>query len=463
MFVNRLRELRSLEQAWTSRRPEFYIIYGRRRVGKTELVLKFISDKPHIYYMGDSRTEQEQTETFKLLMAEYFQDDFLRTVDMKSWDSVFSYLAGKEFGDKKFILAFDEFPYIAENAPSVTSVIQKYWDLALRKKNIFLILTGSSVSFMEKELLSYKSPVYGRRTGQMEIVPFTLSEAIQMFPGKMPSEVFDYYCVTGGIPAYLEKFDGDKSLMYNLSEKMLRNDAYLYGEVSFLLMQELRTPRFYLSVLRAVSLGSTKLNDIKNSTGFDRQLINKYLETLSELRIVKRIYPAYENPLKSRRGIYIINDNYIKFWFRFVNPYLTLIEEGRTEKILKSIEDGFPVYRGFVFEEVCREWLKQNPDITGFRNDFIGSWWNGNTEIDIVCTGVNGEVAVGECKYTEKKVGLNLLRDLISSASAMTSKKPEKFLLFSGSGFTEELRNEAGLRDDVVLISFKDMFTGKVI
>ncbi|MCK6603679.1 MAG: ATP-binding protein [Ignavibacteriaceae bacterium] len=459
MFVNRKRELKLLGDAYHDQGAGFYIIYGRRRVGKTELVLNFLKDKPHLYYMGDQRSEQEQTETVKLLLAEYFHDEFIKSIGMRSWDSVFSYLAGKDFGDRKFILALDEFPYIAENSPSVASVLQKYWDLGLKNKNLFIILTGSSVSFMEKELLSYKSPLYGRRTGQMEVRPFTLFEAAELFPGADHEKVFDFYSVAGGIPAYLTKFDSNKSLKENLLKCVLKNDAFLYGEVNFLLMQELRTPRYYMAALRAISLGATKLNDIKNLTGFDRQMLGKYLETLYELRIIKRIIPAFENPLKSRKGLYVIQDNYFRFWFRFINPWLTLIEENRPGMILKVIEEGFQIYRGFIFEDVCRDFIRINSGISGFENDFIGSWWNGKAEIDIVCTGLNGEIAVGECKFTNSKTGINILEDLEKRASLMTQKKIAKYLLFSGSGFTEELLNLKERREDLELISFNEMFS----
>ena len=408
--------------------------------------------------MADLRSEKEQLETLSAILSDYFKDIVLKENPLKNWDLVFTYLENRKNKKEKLILAIDEYPYISEINNSVSSVLQKHWDEKFKKLNVFIILCGSSMSFMEKELLSYKSPLYGRRTGQLEIKPFVFSDISEMFPKATAEELFNIYSIYGGIPAYLEHHNSNKNLVENITSNILKQDNLLYNEVTFLLMQELRTPQTYLSILRAISLGDNKLNDILVRTGLDRQIIIKYLDNLMQLRIIKREVPAGENPQKSRRGLYFFTDNYFRFWFRFVYSYLSLIEEGRVQPILEKIKSDLPVVQGKIFEEVCIKYLKGNSRFIPFETKEISSWWNNNMEIDIIAIGMNNEMLFGECKYTNKPVGINVYNELKTKSTQFDSIN-KHYVLFSKSGFTDEMKKIAK-KEKVNLKTIENLVNG---
>lgn len=444
MFVNRQKELKILNDRYAKNKSEMIIIYGRRRVGKTELIRQFINDKPHLYYMADMRTNEEQLEIVSNLLAEHFNDKILHEQSLKSWDLVVTYIETKLDVNKKLIFVIDEFPYLVNASPSLPSVLQKHWDTTLKKKNIFIILCGSSMSFMEKEVLSYKSPLYGRRTGQIEVEPFNYFQASEMLVGIKEDKKLEFYGVFGGIPAYLELIDKSKSLWQNIEEQIFQSDKLLYNEVNFLLMQELRTPKNYFAILRAIALGRTKINDIVQFTGLERGVVGKYLDNLIELKIVERKIPITENPLKSRKGIYTISDNYFRFWFRYIYPRLTYIEEGRRKFVMDIIKNDFTSFLSVVYEDVCRDFLRLNSSVVPFEIESIGAYWEHENEIDIVALNKEGNILLGECKYSNKKVGTDVLENLISKSSLFKDKgKYFYYILFSKSGFIENLIEKA--------------------
>lgn len=445
MFVNRKKELAKLEERYKSPRSELLIIYGRRRVGKTELIRHFVKGKPHVYYMSDMRSELEQLKILSDLLSEQFDDIILKSNPIQNWELIFRYITTKLRGRKKFILALDEFQYLAENNSALTSVLQKSWDELLRKKNIMIILCGSSMSFMEKRVLSYKSPLYGRRTGQLEIFQFDFFNLPEMLPQKSTQEHVEFYGVFGGVPAYLELVDQNKSLWKNIEEQVFPSDRLLYNEVMFLLMQELRTPKNYFSILRAIALNKTKLNEIVQHTELERGLAGKFIDNLIQLRIVERKVPVTENPLKSRRGIYVITDNYFRFWFRFIYPYLTYIEEGRTKFVLDKIKSDLSTFLGGVFENICKQYLLSHPELAPFEFSKLGSYWDKDSEIDIAVTDEKQKLyLIGECKYSNKKVGTDILDDTISKSKFIPGNvKQFSYILFSKSGFTEDLIKRA--------------------
>ncbi len=445
MFVNRKKELAILEERYKSSHSEFLIIYGRRRVGKTELIRHFVQGKEHVYYMSDMRSEPEQLKILSDLLSEQFKDQIIRANPIQNWELLFRYIESKLSGKKKFILVLDEFQYLAEHNSALTSILQKSWDEFLRMKSIMIILCGSSMSFMERKVLSYKSPLYGRRTGQLEIFQFDFFNLDEMLPRKTTQEQVEFYGIFGGVPAYLELVDQNKNLWKNIEEQVFPSDRLLYNEVMFLLMQELRMPKNYFSILRAIALNNTKMNEIVQQTQLERGLVGKFLDNLIQLRIVERKLPVTENPLKSRRGIYVITDNYFRFWFRFVYPYLTYIEEGRTNFVLEKIKSDLSTFLGDVFEKICRQYLIAHPEHVPFEFSRLGSYWDKDVEVDIVATDDKQKhFLLGECKYSNKKVGTDILEATMAKSKFLPGNaKQFGFILFSKSGFTEDLIKRA--------------------
>lgn len=453
MFVNRQNELAALNDRFSSDCSEFIIIYGRRRVGKTELILNFTKGKPHIYYMADQRNEREQLETFSTKLSEYFNDPVLKIQPLTGWDAALTYIESRKKRNEKLIIILDEYPYLAEINPSISSVMQKHWDEALKNQNVYIILCGSSMSFMEKELLSYKSPLYGRRTGQLEVKPFNIYETAKMFRNVRNKEITEIYGVYGGIPAYLDYHNPKVDLWSNITNNILKPDSLLFNEVYYLLMQELRTPRNYFSILRSVSLGDSKLNDISQRTGIDRQSVIKYIDNLIQLRILERKIPVTDNPLKSRRGLYHIKDNYFKFWFRYIYPHLSLIEEHRSKVILDKIKVDFSVYMGKIFEDVCFHIINKNLKLFPFEIEKLGSWWDKDKEIDILAIGKKGEILFGECKYSNKAVGTDIYIKLKEKSTDIKSNE-KYYILFSKKGFTKDM-NALARKEKVILVALE--------
>lgn len=457
MFVNREKELGMLDERYAKANSELLIIYGRRRVGKTELIRHFVSSKPHIYFLADKRSEKEQLELFSRLCGEYFTDYLLSLQPFNSWDTAFAYLVQKvESNRDTLILVFDEFPYLARINPALPSILQRYWDTSLKDKSIFLILCGSSLSFMEKEVLSYKSPLYGRRTGQILVKPFNFLQIKGFFPGKNLIELVEIASVFGNLPQYLRCVNTEMDIFDNIRENILQEDKLLFREPPFILMEELRSPQNYFAILKAISFGKTKTNEIVQITGFERGMVGKYLDVLINLSLIERKVPVTEkNPAKSRKGIYLLKDNLFRFWFRFVYPHLSYLEEGRQDYVMDIVKRDFDTYIGQAFEPIAREYLTHSMPELGF--DRIGAFWDSQQEIDIV--GINEEkrlILFGECKWTDKPVDEDVFFALLQKKERVLWHKKERkesFCICSKKGFTKQMKKLARERG-VLLVDF---------
>lgn len=463
-FINREQELKVLNEKWRSNQPQFFVIYGKRRVGKTELIKQFIKGKPALYFLADKRTAPDQLKELGQIFGDYFKDEILKKNGFSDWLEVFSYLKNKALV-KPIILAIDEYPYLVEGDKATSSLFQKGWDEYLKDSKIFLILSGSSIAMMESETLIHKSPLFGRRTGQILVEPLNFYQSWKFFPKKSFSEFLNIYTISGGMPAYLKQIDGTQKLEKEIVAKILNKTAYLYDEIEFTLKEELREPKNYLAILRAISFGKRKLGEIVNEVGLDKQVLNKYLNVLSNLRLIEREVPVTENnPQKSRKGLYHITDNFFIFWFQYIFPYKSYLEMENYDYVLEKIFGGlkyndslnssFKIIAAATYEKVCREILfKLSTNIFTFEK--INRWWEKEQEIDIV--GLNSKekkIIFGECKWSEKMVGINIYEDLKKKAEKVEWNKEnrqEYYILFSKSGFTKGMKELAKL-DGVFLV-----------
>lgn len=450
-FIDRATELKFLEEKWLSGTAQLLVLWGKRRVGKTELVKQFIEDKPSIYFMAESTGEKEQLQRFSLALGRFFKEPLLETRGFSAWEEVFVYLKAKK---QRFVLAIDEFPYLIQSNPAIPSLFQKGWDEHLAGSDICLILFGSSMAMMENEVLGYRSPLYGRRSGQWLVEPMPFQAAGLFREGHPFLDRLSHFAVAGGIPAYWLQFSPEKDLSQNLRDHVLRKGEMLYDEVEFLLRMELREPRYYFALLQAIAHGKRKMGEIVNATGLPQSLANKYLGVLADLRIVEREVPVTEaTPLKSKKGLYRISDEFCRFWFRFVLPHRSELEMGRLEPVTRTIIAQFPQYLGDAYEKVAREALLARMD-SFFPFTAIGRWWDRAEEIDVVA--VNQEmdaILFCEVKAGEKPVGVDILESLRKKAGKVrwgSAVRREQFCLFSRAGFTEALLKRAR-RDDVAL------------
>jgi hypothetical protein len=378
-FIDRERELEFLEEKFGNKR-QLIVLYGRRRVGKTELIKQFCKNKDHIYFLADRRGSLLNAERFANIAAEHFGDIPPR---VRNFDDAFTYIA-KRLDERKIVITIDEFSYLVEKDDSIPSVFQLIWDEILKDKNTMLILCGSLVSMMES-ILSYRSPLYGRRTGQWKLSPLRFNDAKQIFPGYSTEQKVEAYSILGGIPFYLNTFDDEKDIYTNIEEKILTKGEILYEEVEFLLREELRDYSSYLSILEAIARGNSRISEIANFSKIQAKDLPKYLNVLMRLDIVEKVHPITEKKT-TKRTIYKIRDNFFDFYFRFVYPFKSELELGNTKKVMGIIKKDFNMFVGKKFEDISREFLYEMnlKGLTPFRLSNIGTWWEKGKEIDAV-------------------------------------------------------------------------------
>jgi AAA+ ATPase superfamily predicted ATPase len=463
MFINRKKEMKMFEKLYKTNKAEMFVMYGRRRVGKTELIKEFIKNKKNIYFMADLNIEKELLKMFcERVLSELSQGLSEVGVSFSSWDGIFKLISQYE-GNEKLIIVLDEFQYICTSNNAFPSILQRLWDEHLKDSNIMLVLCGSYISFMENEVLAAKSPLYGRRTAQYMLQPMNFFDIHEFFPQYSNEELISAYSILGGIPAYLNKFDDGFGIIENLKDFVLSPETFLHNEVQFLLMQELKETRNYFAILQHVADGETKLNDIVTKSGLDKGFVSKYLYILQELRIIQREIPVTEkNPLKSKRGLYKIADQYTKFWFKFIFPNRSLIQENGEEYVLNTkVIPRLNEFVSWTFEDICIEYLKsQNmKNELPFIFEKIGRWWDANDEIDIVAIG--DECAMlGECKWNEnKKVNIGVLNSLKKKVDKIKDITQIKkiYALFSRAGFTDDLISLSKEYDDILLFDLNSI------
>ncbi len=465
MFVDRRRELKRLDEAWASDQAELWVVYGRRRVGKTALLRHMLADRPHVYWVATLSSDDMLRRDFADALARKPDGDGTPVgVHFDSWEAGFL-AAGRMAQERRVALVIDEYPYLVDSAAGVSSVLQKVWDEHLMHGRLMLILCGSSMGMMERETLDYGAPLYGRRTGHLKLGPLPAGAVKAFAPRWNPGEHVTAFATLGGIPAYLRLLNDGESLINNLDRHVLDPDGLLHREPEFLLRQELQDPRNYFAVLQAVAGGRTRLNDIAQAVGMPGTSANRYLTTLRELGLVERSVPVTETrPAKSRRGIYRVSDPFLRFWFRFVGPRRTLLEAGRTAAVRREVEEGLPQFVGPTFEQLCRDWLAAAQDVGGEVGPLerIGSWWQRDHEIDVVGVG-RESLVVGECKWSVRPIGVSVLADLERASEPLTAKEQPmrvRQLLFSRSGFTPALTRLAASRDDLRLVDLDEVLDG---
>lgn len=451
-LINRVEELSGLEAHWKKQASQLVVIYGKRRVGKTSLIQAFSQGHHHVYFLADKTTESENLKALGRAVGKRFEDSILMKNGFKDWYDFFEYL--KQRVKTKTVIAIDEFPYLAEGNKAISSVFQKGWDETLSKLPIFLILCGSSIGMMESETLAYKAPLYGRRTAQILVRPFSFLDAWNFYPKHNFAKFLETYSVTGGNPAYLLKLRDAKNLKDALLRYILKPVELLFEEVEFILKEELREPRQYMSILRAISFGCCKFGEIVNETGIEKSSLHKYLFTLEDLYLIEKEVPVTEkNPEKSRRGLYQITDQFVKFWFNYVYPFKGELEIGNTISALAQWEKSFDQIIAANYELASREILrKHQAKLFAFAR--VGRWWEGNEEIDLVAVNESTrEILFGEAKWSNKQVGTNIYEDLKRKATKVnwgSKGRKERFALFSKSGFTPDMKKLAK-RDRVLL------------
>ena len=454
-FYNRIEEIDALRSTFNSAQSELFVVYGRRRVGKTALLKEFCADRPHIYYLAAQEAESRQREKFVEQVAAAFDE---RVPRIERWDEAFEYLAEK-LQETTMVVVIDEFPYLVAENDSIPSYLQALVDEQLEDSDSMLVLCGSSVSTMESEVLGHESPLYGRRTGQLDVQPFSFQQAYEIITYEI-ADAIRSFAITGGTPMYLKLFEYEQALSENITSQVLSPSAMLYNEPEFLLRTELRNPARYMSILEAIALGHTTPNEISGTTGIDVGPLSKYLQTLRQLRLIEREIPVTASTKKSKRSRYRVADEFLRFWFRFVEPNRSSIEEAPERVYDGTIAPTLPDHVATTFEDVCREAVWEAIRVGELESySEVGRWWYGEDEIDIVGLSPSDDrLLMAECKWTTDPVGMDLVESLQSKATNLRwgpADRDERFALFSQSGFTDGL--EAELSDNWSLFGLSEI------
>lgn len=460
MFIGREREVAALDRLYESNKFEFAVIYGRRRVGKTALINHFIDNKEAIYFMGVESNEKQNLENFSKSIIEY-------SSGIEAETSFLSFQAALEYvfklaEKKRLILAIDEYPYVARSSKSLASTLQLLIDKYKDTSQLMLILCGSSMSYMEDEVLAYKSPLYGRRTAQMKIQPFSFEETCRCFKNFSDEDKALAYGIVGGTPQYLLQMDDRLSIEDNIKNTYLNPISFLYEEPTNLLKQEVREPAIYTAIITAIAVGASRMSDISNKVGEDSNICANYLKSLINLGIVKKETPYVEKT--SRKSIYSIEDNMFRFWYRFVPNNNSVIMRGAADIVYRRIEPQLSEYMGTVFEEICKQYLWKLLLDGNSPVEFseLGRWWGNDpiekkqTEIDIMGEQDKKTALFGECKWTNEKVDLGVLETLIKRSKLFSYINVHLFL-FSKSGFTKGCIDKANELGNVSLVTYADM------
>ena len=464
-FIGRKREMEKLEAEY-SRDSSFVVIYGRRRVGKTTLIKEFLKNKTAFYFLATEEIESQSMKRLAGVVTRTTKNRLLQNATFTDWLDLFQVIADYE-PEKKKVFVIDEFPYLVKTNSAFPSILQNAWDEVLKDKNVMLILSGSLIGMMQKHALSYDSPLYGRRTSQMRLAPLPFTD-IYVVQSLSFTESVEQYAVTGGVPKYLEFFEDGRELTEQIKDAVLSKNGFLYEEPFFLLKSESMTAVNYFSIIKAIADGNHKIGKIAGVLGIESSKLTPYLSTLSDLGFVEKRTPVTEkNPEKSRKGLYFIADNFIRFWFKYVYPYKGELELDNMQIVLEEMKKDFETkFVAFAYEDICKDIFANlcKRGVIDFVPSRIGAYWlndyTGDTEIDVMAVdNQNKRIFAGECKYHRNPVDAPVyyaLKEKVLDAGEIRKSYPGYDVIygvFSKSGFTQRMLDAARETSNLVLVN----------
>jgi AAA+ ATPase superfamily predicted ATPase len=462
MFIGRQREKSELERLYKTGKFQCLVMYGRRRVGKTVLISEFIKGKEAIYFTGQETNDKDNLESLSQSILAISKDFATSAPVFPGYKEALQ--AVFEVADKRrIVLAIDEYPYLAYSYRGISSLLQTFIDKYKETSKLFIILCGSSLSFMENQVLGAKSPLFGRRTAQFRILPFDFYETEEYFAtGHFSREdVALLYGITGGIPLYLSLMDKSLSVEANIKQNFFTTSGYLFEEPGNLVKQECREPAQYNAIIKAIATGSSRLSEICGKVGMESGLCSTYITKLISIGIIKKEYPFREET--SKRTIYSLNDGMFRFWYRFVPDNMALIQRGEADLAYEQIMPQISAYMGGVFEEICKQYLwrqnlaKQLP----FLFTDAGRWWGthqkkkAECEVDIIAAN-KVEAIFAECKWTNERVGTDII-DALLERSELFSYSKTHYYLFAKTGFTDGAKTMADEAGNITLVCYQEI------
>ena len=466
-MFGRENELKELEDLYNSDKFEFLVLYGRRRVGKTTLLTEFAKKHNCFYYTAQEKNNALNLKEFAIQMKNYFNLGY--TPSASDWMELIAQLCEKitirlnERPQEKVCVIIDEFPFVAKDYPALKSILQHTIDHIWQNQKVFLILCGSSVSFMINEVLGYSSPLYGRRTANKEVLPFDYLITNDYYPNYSNIDKITAYCILGGIPYYLQTFNDKLSIKDNLVKSIFSSIGVLREEPTFLLKQEFREPMIYNSIIEAVATGASKFNEISQKICEESSKCASYIKNLQEIRVIKKELP-YNEPINSKKSVYLLNDYLFRFWYKYVFANASSLDVLGAEKYVDTIIEDIPSVLGSAFESVCKDYmikLAQKGALPFIPNGF-GKWWGTNPQTksqdDIDILGINGNKGIFcECKFRNEKFDLKEFKDLICASNIFHNITEKYYYVFVKSGYTDAVIEEAS-KYNVKLLTVDDLF-----
>ena len=472
MFIGRDREINTLQELYEKDGFGMSVIYGRRRIGKSTLIVEFVKDKKSIFYTATKVGKEKNLELFSKQVLGVLDPAFEDAV-FSSVEAVFDFITQK-MPDEKLILVIDELPYWAEKDEALLSVMQKYIDTKWNQKNLMIILCGSALSFMENKVLSEKSPLFGRRDSQIRLEAFSYREAALFVPDYSAEEKAICYGITGGVAKYLSMIDARKSLDDNIKKLFFHPDVYLYDETRNLLTQEFSDITLVNNVIEQVASGENTVNGIAGKVGEKEPTVLYTLEKLIRVGLVEKKKCSTEEKNKKKTQ-YVLKDYMFKFWYDFIPKAHSVIEMGQGDLYYeKAVKPKLHSFMGSVFEEMCRYYTLEQ-GIQGRFDSFLtqaGSWWGveqvenqmgekvqQSADIDVLAISETDKTAVvGECKFKNEKMDKKVYDTLLRRAGLVSGKyRVTKYLFFSLGGYTDWFHNVEN--SGVALFSLNDLYT----
>ena len=436
--------------------------------GKTALLAAFAKGKRALRFTAHLDSEESQLRRLSSRLRQLERPGPEPSADFTygSWEALFQTM-GALASDERLVVILDEWPYLAGSDRRLASVLQHVWDEMLQHTRLMLVLSGSYLSVMERDILGRRAPLYGRRTSQQLLRPLQLADAAEFLPAYSAEEMVEAFAVVGGMPGYLLQLSDRYDLLSNLRRAVFNHDSFLYNEPDLLLREELREPRLYAALLRSIAAGHHRASSIAKAAGFgDRSTANRYLDTLRGLGLVEHWRPVGPRGAGRTWGSWHLADPYLRFWARWILPYTSQIEFGETETLIReALRPNWDRFVGSVWEQLARQHvhLLAAAREIAFWPEEVGSWWSKKAQIDVVAVqSTRRSALLGEARWRREPIGLSGLEKLKASGRRWLGSErgwEVWYVLFSRSGFSEELQARHAVDPHLRLVTPPDMLS----
>ena len=418
-FIARQRELHLLDREWRAPDARLLILYGRRRNGKTRLITHWMktSGVRALYWVAEPTSPADQLRAFSQALYNFENPQTPAPLDFTyaDWRQAFQQI-GQLTRAGRLVLALDEFTYLVAVQPGIAAMLQNAWDHHLSQSNLFLIVAGSHLGMMQRELLAANAPLYGRSTSQLKLPALSFGDTRHFYTTYSALERVELYAMLGGVPGYWTRFQPSRSLAENVREQVLGDGGLVTDEPRLLLQDFLAEVHNYVGILRALAEGLRMPTEIANRVGLKGPHVSPYLTRLIEAGYVERRVPI-TGPHTTRLGRHYISDPFLRFYFRFLSTRLDQLALGVTTQLVAEVRRHLMDFIGtHTWEELCREWLLRASAHSRlpFLPDQVGSTWNRNAQVDVA--GINWmehTLYLGECKWLKGPAEVDILHKLV--------------------------------------------------